>query len=700
MSRNIYVTSAEGDTGKSTIALGIVNLLGRAVGRVGVFRPVTRSADGSDYVLQLLVGHAGVDLCYDDCVGVTYDDVHDDPDAALAVIISRYHAVERQCDAVVIVGTDYTDVAGPAEFEYNARIAANLGAPVALVVRGGDRSPAEIAEMVEQSTHELEEFHARIVAVFANRCDPTQLEAVRAALPAGKVMGALPEDPLLVAPLLRELMRAVDGELFSGDADLLTREVMGLTIGAMTVDHLLGRLREGHLIITPGDRSDALLAILGANGAAGFPTLAGVVLNGGFLPSEPMRRLLDGVNSSLPIITTHLDTYETTTRCYGTRGRLTRESPLKVDSALSLFDRYVDTVALRQLIDVAETDVVTPLMFEYEVLDRARANKRHIVLPEGDEDRILRAASSLLTRDVVDLTILGNEASIRARAAELGVDIARAAIISTSDPVLSDRFAQHYHELRASKGVTLDLAKETVKDVSYFGTMMVLEGLADGMVSGSTHTTAHTITPAFQVIKTPPGVGIVSSVFLMCLEDRVLVYGDCAVNPDPTAEQLADIAISSAETAKLFHIEPRIAMLSYSTGESGTGTDVDKVREATAIVRKRRPDLLVEGPIQYDAAIEPSVAKTKMPDSPVAGRATVFVFPDLNTGNNTYKAVQRSAGAVAIGPILQGLKKPVNDLSRGATVDDIINTVAITAIQAQQLDHPAPNAEPTTKGSA
>jgi phosphate acetyltransferase len=686
VSRSIYIASTEGEAGKSAIALGIVDTLGRSVGKVGVYRPVTKASDGADHVLRLLLAHTEVDLEYDDCVGVTYDAVHADPEAALATIISRYHAVQKQCDVVVIVGTDYTDVASPAEFEFNARIAANLGAPVALVVRGGSRTPAEIAQMVESATLELEESHAQIVAVFANRCDPDNLDAIREALPSGMARGALPEDPILAAPLLRELMESVGGELYSGDPDLLTREVLGITIGAMSADHLLGRLREGRVVITPGDRADALLAVVGAHSATEFPTIAGVILNGGFLPSEPMRRLLTGLNSNLPIITTTLDTFEAATRCYNTRGRLTRESSLKVDTALALFERHIDTAALKQLISVAETTVITPLMFEYEVLDRARADLQHIVLPEGDDDRILRAASSLLTRKVVDLTILGIEATIRARAAELGVDIARAKILSPTDPDLVERFAQRFAKLRSHKGVTLDMARELVKDISYFGTMMVEAGMADGMVSGAAHTTAHTITPALQVIKTPPGVAIVSSVFLMCLGDRVLVYGDCAINPDPTAEQLADIAISSAATATQFRIEPRVAMLSYSTGESGSGSEVEKVRAATEIIRKRRPDLAVEGPIQYDAAIEPSVAKTKMPDSEVAGRATVFIFPDLNTGNNTYKAVQRSAGAVAIGPVLQGLKKPVNDLSRGATVNDIINTVAITAIQAQQVD--------------
>jgi phosphate acetyltransferase len=322
-------------------------------------------------------------------------------------------------------------------------------------------------------------------------------------------------------------------------------------------------------------------------------------------------------------------------------------------------------------------------MFEYGLLERARSNQKHIVLPEGNDDRILRAAHTLLARDVAKLTILGETFEVRSRAIELGLDISQAEVLSSHDPVLGLKFAEEYARLRAHKGVSLDQARETVADVSYFGTMMVHMGLADGMVSGAMHTTAHTIRPGFEIIKTKPDVNVVSSVFLMALQDRVLVYGDCAVIPDPDASQLADIAISSTETALQFGIDPRVAMLSYSTGESGSGADVDKVREATALVRSRRPDLLVEGPIQYDAAADAAVGASKMPGSEVAGRATVFIFPDLNTGNNTYKAVQRSAGAVAIGPVLQGLNKPINDLSRGALVQDIVNTVAITAIQAQ-----------------
>jgi len=687
VAHSIYIASVEGDTGKSTIALGITALLGRTVGHVGVFRPVTRVADGDDYVLQLLLAHTETDLTYEECVGVTYDAVHADAEAALAQIVSRYHEIEKRCDAVVIVGTDYTDVAGPAEFEFNARIAANLAAPVALVVRGTGRTPAEVAQLVAQARTEMEDSHAKVVAVFANRCDVDAVDQVRAALPADIGIAALPEEPLLTAPTLSAIMNSLNGRLIAGDESMLSREVRAFTVAAMNIEHLVERLQEGALAIMPGDRSDALLATITAHTAAGFPSLAGVVVNGGFVPAPSVQKLIEGSGSNLPIIATELGTFVTAAQCYDTRGRLEPSSRLKVDTAMALFETHVDLADLSDRLNLAGTEAVTPLMFEYTLLDRARAHKKHIVLPEGEDDRILRAAATLLTRNVVDLTILGDAASIQARCSELGLNLDSAQILSPSDPELVDRFAREYYEARKHKGLTEDAARETVQDVSHFGTMMVQDGLADGMVSGATHTTAHTIAPSFKIIKTRPDVSIVSSVFFMCLQDRVLVYGDCAVNPDPTAEQLADIAISSAETAQQFGVEPRIAMLSYSTGESGSGSDVDKVREATRLVRERRPDLLVEGPIQYDAAVDPSVAASKAPHSPVAGRATVLIFPDLNTGNNTYKAVQRSAGAVAVGPVLQGLRKPVNDLSRGALVQDIVNTVAITAIQAQE---PAP----------
>ena len=706
MAHRIYICSAEGNTGKSTVALGTLDTLTRRAARVGVFRPVARSTDERDYVLELLLAHdAVVELSYDEAIGVGYDDVHADPEAALATIVRRFRAVEDRCDAVVILGSDYTDVGTPTELAFNARIAANLGAPVLLVLGGrvGEgtvlghtdrlghsdaRTPGDLAQLTEVAAEELEREHASVLGIVVNRADPQRLDeivdAVRDAGRAGTSVAvwAIPEDPFLVAPSMRTIMQAVDGELYAGDPDLLDREALGVVIAAMSMENVLPRLIEGSVVIVPGDRSEVLLGVLTAHASATFPSISGIVLNGGFPLSEHIERLIEGLKAGLPIIQTGLGSYDTALAIRNTRGRLAAESQRKRDTALALFEQHVDGEALLDRLEIAQPEVVTPLMFEYDLLERARRERKHIVLPEGYDDRILRAAATLLARDVADLTILGEEIEIRARAIGLGLDISRATVISNHDHVLVYRLADEYQRRRAHKGVTLEQARDTVQDVSYFGTMMVAIGLADGMVSGAVHTTAHTIRPAFEIIKTRPEVDVVSSVFLMALADRVLVYGDCAVVPVPTAEQLADIAISSAATAAQFGIESRVAMLSYSTGESGSGADVDKVRRATALVRERAPELAVEGPIQYDAAADAAVARTKLPESTVAGRATVFIFPDLNTGNNTYKAVQRSSGAVAIGPVLQGLRKPINDLSRGATVQDIVNTVAITAIQA------------------
>jgi phosphate acetyltransferase len=681
----IYIASPEGDTGKSTIALGIVHRLAATFAKVGVFRPITRG-DGEprDYILELLLDQATAELPYDDCVGVTYQQLHDDADAALGEIVDRFHRVADRCDAVLVVGSDYTEVAAPSELSVNARIAANLGAPVVLAVKARGRAPEQVAQVVELCVDEIAAQHAFTAAVVANRCDPAMMGAVLDALKAIEPHSyVLPEEPLLVAPSVAELQSAVEGTVVQGDAALLDREVLDVLVAGMTAEHVLERLTEGVAVVTPGDRSDVVLAVLSAHAAEGFPSLSGVILNGGLTLHPAIAALVEGLKLRLPIIETRFGTFETASRVAATRGRVTSTSHRKIDTALTLMETHVDTVDLLKHLAVPIPSVVTPQMFTYHLLERARADRRRIVLPEGNDDRILKAAGRLLQRAVADLTILGDEAQVRARAAELGVDLSNAAVLNPQTSELCDRFAEQYATLRAHKGVTVEQAREIIHDVSYFGTMLVHNDMVDGMVSGARHTTAHTIRPAFEIIRTVPGVSTVSSIFLMCLADEVLAYGDCAIVPDPTAEQLADIAISSARTAAQFDIEPKVAMLSYSTGTSGTGADVDKVRKATELVRSREPDLLVEGPIQYDAAVEPSVAETKMPDSLVAGHATVLIFPDLNTGNNTYKAVQRSAGAIAIGPVLQGLNKPVNDLSRGALVADIVNTVAITAIQAQ-----------------
>nr|PZN43040.1 MAG: phosphate acetyltransferase [Actinomycetota bacterium] len=678
MTRAVYVAAREAGSNKGVVALGMVEALSRKVGKVGVFRPVVR-AGRPDGLITTVLARFGIDLPYEMCAGVTYDDVHSDTDRALGEIVDRYRRLAARCDAVVVIGTDYTDVGAPTEFEFNARLAADLGTPVLNVVRGLGRTATEIAAAVELTAKELAQHHARELAVVITRT--TGQVSVAHATP----VFVLPESTTLRAPSVADLAAACDGRLLFGEEEGLGREANGLIVGASSLPTILERYTDGAAVIIPSDRAAALVpGLVAAHTAPGFPNLSAIIMTGGRRMPPSVERLLGSMTIPIPVILTDRDTFDTATRLSAVEGRFSPEAQGKVDAALRLFAEHVDAEELLGRLAITRAVAVTPLMFEYDLLDRARARRRHIVLPEGEEPRILRAADVLLRRDVVDLTLLGDEERIRAKAAQLGLAaVERAKVISPFDPELRERFAQEYARLRAHKGVTVERARDTVTDVSYFGTLMVQTGLADGMVSGAAHTTAHTIRPAFEILR----LGLVSSVFFMCLADRVLVYGDCAVVPDPTAEQLAQIAISSAETARRFGIEPRIAMLSYSTGDSGRGADVEKVRTATELVRERRPDLPIAGPIQYDAAIDPSVAKTKLPDSDVAGRATVFIVPDLNTGNILYKGVQRSANAVAVGPVLQGLRKPVNDLSRGATVKDIVTTVAVTA--AQVMDDPA-----------
>lgn len=683
MARSIYIASPNAGTGKSTVALGLIVCLTKVVAKVGVFRPFVDSRD-EDPFLNLLLARSGSATPAAQCIGVTWDEYHAAPDESLSRIVDAYRAVARDHDVVIIDGSDFTDVAGTPELDLNARVAANIGVPVLLVVSGRD-APEDVRASVEVSVAEIAENHARTVAVIANRCPAAARGAVAAALSGIEdlTVTTLPEVPLLSAPSVREIADAVEGTLIAGDAALLEREAEGVLVAAMDVSHVLERLAEGQVVIVPADRSAVIVSLAAAHASTGFPNLAGLVLNGGFRVAPHVLKLIRGLEQPLPVITSPLDTFAAASVAGSLRGSLGGASEYKLDVAVTTFEQETDLAALLATLEVEPSDVVTPIMFQAELVEHARAVRKTIVLPESDDDRILRAADAIVRRGIADIVLLGDETAVRARAAELGLNISAVRVVSTSDPALSGKYAAEFARLRAKRGVTLEQAREKIQDVSYFGTMMVHMGDADGMVSGAAHTTAHTIVPSFQIIKTRPGTSIVSSVFLMLLEDRVLVYGDCAVNPEPTAEQLADIAISSAATARQFGVEPRVAMLSFSTGTSGKGADVDKVREATELVRAKAPELAVEGPIQYDAAIDPTVAAKKAPDSLVAGRANVFIFPDLSSGNIGYKAVQRSSGAVAVGPVLQGLNKPVNDLSRGALVEDIINTVAITAVQAQ-----------------
>ncbi|MFZ2260360.1 MAG: phosphate acetyltransferase [Luteococcus japonicus] len=684
MTTAVYIASSEGGVGKSTIALGLVEALARNVKSVGVFRPLVKSSE-DDIVTRTLIAQEAVPQSYDDAIGISYAELAADPDEAMTTIVNRYESLRKKYDALVIVGSDYADVSAPIEMNFNSRVAANLNAPVLLAVRGKNRGVDEVRRSAEVGLGEFEAGHNTIFGVIATRIAPELADEARIALAGIRsdlVTGVLPETDLLAAPTVEMQFNALKGELWMGSEREMNKESLGVLVAGMTLPNFLNRMQEDRTVLIPADRMDLLPGVIMAHRSPSFPNLAGLVLTGGYEIPASMRTLMKSVDARLPIWTVQETTYETAQAYSRLEGSRT-SSPRKMEISRKLFADNINAAQLLDSLGRHIPNLRTPLMFENQIMSQARSDVRTIVLPESQDDRILESAAIILERAVANIVLLGDSLEINQRARKLKIDLSKAKIVDPKDDELLNRFATEYAKLRAKKGVTFEQAKDKMADPSYFGTMMVHFGMADGMVSGAVNTTANTIRPSLEFIKTKPGIKVVSSSFLMCMPDRVLVFGDCAVNPNPNAEQLADIAISSAETALNFGIEPRIAMLSYSTGESGTGPDVDKVREATRLVKEARPDLVVEGPIQFDAAIDATVGQKKMPGSPVAGQATVFIFPDLNTGNNTYKAVQRTSGAVAVGPTLQGLNCPVNDLSRGALVDDIVSTVAMTAIQAQ-----------------
>jgi phosphate acetyltransferase len=698
MAKGIYVSATTPGSGKSLVALGLADTLHRHADRIGFFKPVVNGPDpASDPMVAVMKSRFGLDD--DRCRGgLTFAEVRSllaegKREEINSRCVEIFADLSQHCDVVIVEGTDLTGQDAAVEFDLNARLANNLAAPVVAVVGARGLTAPEAADAVEVARKELLAERCELLAIMVNRADPEDLEAIAAAVKPG-ASGR----PVYVFPELDDIARPTTGEVASalglgqvaGLPDL-ERDVRSIKVAAMNVANFLHVLNDGALVIVPGDRADVLVACLASSFSPEFPVPSALILTGGLAPDPTIYSLL--AQAPFPIFAAPDDTYVTAKRVSEVRSEIWSGHRRKIASALGLWARRVDEAELLERLHLPRPERMTPLRFLHELIGRARSQRRHIVLPEGKELRILRAAEILHRRDVCELTVLGREADVREVAATHGVDLTGINIVDPASSELRGDFAREYAELRAHKGVDLAKALEVMQDESYFGTMMVQLGVVDGMVSGAAHTTAHTIRPALEFVKTRPGVKIVSSVFLMLMPDRVLVYGDCAVNPEPNVEQLADIALASAETAVQFGVEPRVAMLSYSTGGSGSGGAVDLVRQATELVRSRRPDLAVEGPIQYDAAVDAAIAASKMPGSSVAGQATVFIFPDLNTGNNTYKAVQQSSGAVAVGPVLQGLRKPVNDLSRGCTVEDIVNTVAITAIQAQSVE-PATEPEP------
>lgn len=697
MNKALYITSNSEDSGKSILTIGLMNLLLRHKPKVGYFRPVIDDTVDSakDNHINTVLSFFSIDADYEDTYGYTMSRLikkwnNNKREDILNTIIEKYKKLEEQYDFVIVEGSDFSQFGSIIELDLNIIIAKNLGIPVVLISSVmGDRLEHNLDNLM-LTYDSFAEKDVNVIAVVANKAKPEQLNEINAKLsqllPKSVAVNTIPLNQKLKNPTMKELTEAVEAKVLFGE-DLLDRPTGDIEIGAMQLSHFLNHLSEDVVIVTPADREDIIMGSLQANISSNYPNISGIILTGNMDLSESVIQLIQGLDKIVPVIAVKEATFDIASQLFNVRSHIYATNIEKIKISIEVFESNVDVDGLMEHLEsYKKSSAMTPRMFQYYLVQRAKNQRKHIVLPEGSDDRILIAASKLQDLDIIDISVLGQIEKVEAAIKRLNIpfDFDKTPVINPQTSEYFQDFTKTLYELRKHKGISPAMAEDLMIDVSYFGTMMVYKGLADGMVSGAAHTTAHTIKPALQFIKTKPGFSVVSSVFFMCLEDRVSVFGDCAINPNPSAEQLSDIAIASADSSMAFGIDAKVAMLSYSSGVSGKGADVEIVKEATEIVKTKRPDLKVEGPIQYDAAVDPVVGRKKLPNSEVAGQASVLIFPDLNTGNNTYKAVQRETGALAIGPMLQGLNKPINDLSRGCTVEDIFNTVIITAIQAQE----------------
>jgi phosphate acetyltransferase len=696
MEKKIFITSTEPRSGKSLVTIGLMHALQGIIPKVGYMKPIGQRYLGDSKIDQdaLLVRDTfGLNDELEDINPASIQDAQVDKDKLFERIFQACARISEGRDVVVFEGTDYTSTISALEFDINAELAHNLVAPVLLVASGAGKEFSQIVDSIVEATESFAEMNCNLLGVVVNRFETESFsrdtDKLRGMLQQRNITlyGTLPSNMLLSRPRLRDVAEQLGAEIFY-QGDDLAKVVTDVKILAMTPENALGYVGEidGYLLITPGDRVENILAVMAAQRSVFYPRFSGMILTGNLLPGPNVRKLFKGqVDAGLTILTVRDDTYACALKVNEVSGELKKDDREKIDLVNQLVNVHINTDQIFKELGSLASDVVTPRMFQYRIMEMAKRERRRIALPEGSEPRILQAAAEVLSRGICDIILLGDIDAMKEIAHRNDLDLSGAELIDPkhADAKVIQDYADTLYELRKHKSVTKEMARDLLLDPVYYATMMVYKGDADGFVSGSTHSTADTLGPVLRVIKTKPGVSLASSIFFMALPDKVLVYGDCALVENPTAEQMADIAITSADTAKAFGIEPKVALLSYSTGTSGKGKDVDKVREATRIAREKRPDLLIEGPIQYDAATSAEVARVKAKDSSVAGQATVYIFPDLDAGNTAYKAVQRAANVPAIGPVMQGLAKPANDLSRGATVTDIVYTIAMTAIQAQ-----------------
>ncbi|PWK96957.1 phosphotransacetylase [Pantoea allii] len=713
MSRTIMLIPTGTSVGLTSVSLGVIRAMERKGVRLSVFKPIAQPRAGGnapDQTTSIVRKSSGIPAAeplpmsrVESLLGSNQQDV------LMEEIIARYHANTQNAEVVLVEGLVPTRKHQFAN-ALNYEIAKTLNAEIVFVTALGNDSPAQLKERIELTQSSFGgSKNKNITGVIINKLNapvdeqgrtrpdlseifddsskasianinPDQLFA-NSPLP---ILGCVPWSFDLIATRAIDMCRHLNARVIN-EGELQTRRVKSVTFCARSIPHMLEHFRPGSLLVTSADRPDVLVAacLAAMNGIE----IGAILLTGNYEIDERIAKLCErAFQTGLPVFMVKTNTWQTSLSLQSFNLEVPVDDTQRIEKVQEYVASYINADWVESLTATSERSRrLSPPAFRYQLTELARKAGKRIVLPEGDEPRTVKAAAICAERGIATCVLLGNPDEIQRVAAAQGVELGKG--IEIVDPeVVRQNYVPRLVELRKSKGMTEVVAQEQLEDNVVLGTMMLESGEVDGLVSGAVHTTANTIRPPLQLIKTAPNSSLVSSVFFMLLPEQVLVYGDCAINPDPTAEQLAEIAIQSADSAKAFGIDPRVAMISYSTGNSGAGSDVEKVREATRLAQEKRPDLVIDGPLQYDAAIMEDVAKSKAPNSQVAGRATVFIFPDLNTGNTTYKAVQRSADLISIGPMLQGMRKPVNDLSRGALVDDIVYTIALTAIQSQQAE--------------
>jgi len=713
LSRTIMLIPTGTSVGLTSVSLGVIRAMERKGVRLSVFKPIAQPRTGGDSLDQttlIIRKNSAIPAAeplqmsrVESLLGANQQDV------LMEEIIARYHENTKDAEVVLVEGLVPTRKHQFAT-ALNYEIAKTLNAEIVFVMSPGNDSPEALQERIKLTRSSFGgSKNKNITGVIVNKLnapvdeqgrtrpdlseifddstkasianiDPQQL-AVNSPLP---VLGCVPWSFDLIATRAIDMCHHLNAQIIN-EGDIATRRVKSVTFCARSLPHMLEHFRPGSLLVTSADRPDVLVAacLAAMNGVE----IGAILLTGGYQIDAPIQRLCErAFATGLPVFMVKTNTWQTSLSLQSFNLEVPSDDTQRVERVQEYVASHISADWIDSLTAASERSRrLSPPAFRYQLTELARHARKRIVLPEGDEPRTVKAAAICAERGIATCVLLGNPDEIQRVAAAQGVELGKG--IEIVDPQqVRENYVPRLVELRKNKGMTEVVAQEQLEDNVMLGTMMLESSEVDGLVSGAVHTTANTIRPPLQLIKTAPGSSLVSSVFFMLLPEQVLVYGDCAINPDPNPEQLAEIAIQSADSATAFGIEPRVAMISYSTGNSGAGSDVEKVREATRIAKEKRPDLVIDGPLQYDAAIMADVAKSKAPDSPVAGRATVFIFPDLNTGNTTYKAVQRSADLISIGPMLQGMRKPVNDLSRGALVDDIVYTIALTAIQAKQAE--------------